>query len=169
MLCDCGNIQMVVEWMGHSGEVARQHYLRMDESNLAPATHRQIERLVTRIGENEGEPTKKSEPQVLRFEDFGRKRASGFEPPTSSLGSWHSTTELRPQRRKSSFPAYCRGFHHPVKLSAIHFVTFRHAIHSFRHSWLAAKCQIYVRNTDPQIRNRGGPNGPLTFAATSFA
>jgi hypothetical protein len=25
------------------------------------------------------------------------KRASGFEPPTSSLGSWHSTTELRPQ------------------------------------------------------------------------
>jgi hypothetical protein len=27
------------------------------------------------------------------------KRASGFEPPTSSLGSWHSTTELRPQTR----------------------------------------------------------------------
>ncbi len=25
------------------------------------------------------------------------QRASGFEPPTSSLGSWHSTTELRPQ------------------------------------------------------------------------
>jgi hypothetical protein len=25
-----------------------------------------------------------------------KKRASGFEPPTSSLGSWHSTTELRP-------------------------------------------------------------------------
>ena len=24
------------------------------------------------------------------------QRASGFEPPTSSLGSWHSTTELRP-------------------------------------------------------------------------
>ncbi len=25
------------------------------------------------------------------------KRAMGFEPTTSSLGSWHSTTELRPQ------------------------------------------------------------------------
>ncbi len=25
------------------------------------------------------------------------KRAIGFEPTTSSLGSWHSTTELRPQ------------------------------------------------------------------------
>jgi hypothetical protein len=27
------------------------------------------------------------------------KRAIGFEPTTSSLGSWHSTTELRPQTR----------------------------------------------------------------------
>ncbi len=25
------------------------------------------------------------------------KRAMGFEPTTSSLGSWHSTTELHPQ------------------------------------------------------------------------
>src|SRR3989337_1757271 len=29
--------------------------------------------------------------------DGARKRAMGFEPTTSSLGSWHSTTELRPQ------------------------------------------------------------------------
>jgi hypothetical protein len=27
------------------------------------------------------------------------QRAMGFEPTTSSLGSWHSTTELRPQTR----------------------------------------------------------------------
>ena len=27
----------------------------------------------------------------------GQKRAIGFEPTTSSLGSWHSTTELRPR------------------------------------------------------------------------
>src|SRR5207245_7836999 len=26
------------------------------------------------------------------------ERATGVEPATSSLGSWHSTTELRPQR-----------------------------------------------------------------------
>ena len=26
-----------------------------------------------------------------------QQRAKGFEPSTSSLGSWHSTTELRPQ------------------------------------------------------------------------
>ena len=30
-------------------------------------------------------------------QELTTKRASGFEPPTSSLGSWHSTTELRPQ------------------------------------------------------------------------
>jgi hypothetical protein len=48
---------------------------------------------------------------VTSFEGFGlqarkcfirrlgalKKRATGFEPATSSLGSWHSTTELRPQ------------------------------------------------------------------------
>jgi hypothetical protein len=28
-----------------------------------------------------------------------KERAMGFEPTTSSLGSWHSTTELRPQHR----------------------------------------------------------------------
>jgi hypothetical protein len=27
---------------------------------------------------------------------FGLERATGLEPATSSLGSWHSTTELRP-------------------------------------------------------------------------
>src|SRR5690349_11674804 len=27
------------------------------------------------------------------------ERAMGFEPTTSSLGSWHSTTELRPQNQ----------------------------------------------------------------------
>src|SRR4051794_18570476 len=35
---------------------------------------------------------KSSVRQVLRQE-----RAMGFEPTTSSLGSWHSTTELRPR------------------------------------------------------------------------
>jgi Protein kinase domain len=31
------------------------------------------------------------------YQDLWRERARGFEPLTSSLGSWHSTTELRPQ------------------------------------------------------------------------
>ena len=32
------------------------------------------------------------------------KRATGFEPATSSLGSWHSTTELRPRGVRASGP-----------------------------------------------------------------
>jgi hypothetical protein len=38
-----------------------------------------------------------SKMQVLCFQGDRKKRANGFEPSTSSLGSWHSTTELRPQ------------------------------------------------------------------------
>src|SRR5206468_10225047 len=30
-----------------------------------------------------------------------QERATGFEPVTSSLGSWHSTPELRPQAQQS--------------------------------------------------------------------
>src|SRR6185369_6997398 len=33
-----------------------------------------------------------------------RERATGVEPATSSLGSWHSTTELRPQEFTESYP-----------------------------------------------------------------
>jgi hypothetical protein len=40
-------------------------------------------------------PSKVKEPFV--FYGFQRERATGVEPATSSLGSWHSTTELRPR------------------------------------------------------------------------
>jgi hypothetical protein len=40
------------------------------------------------------------------------KRAMGFEPTTSSLGSWHSTTELRPQ---VLFNGHYKGSHPRVK------------------------------------------------------
>jgi len=40
----------------------------------------------------------------------GKKRAMGFEPTTSSLGSWHSTTELRPQMR------FCTTFRRSLAL-----------------------------------------------------
>ena len=38
---------------------------------------------------------------VFAFGYDAIKRAIGFEPTTSSLGSWHSTTELRPRGRRS--------------------------------------------------------------------
>jgi hypothetical protein len=43
---------------------------------------------------------------VLSFPSNCSKRAIGFEPTTSSLGSWHSTTELRPQSKaRKSYPS----------------------------------------------------------------
>jgi hypothetical protein len=43
-----------------------------------------------------------------------KERATGFEPATSSLGSWHSTTELRPRTicliiAEEGFFAICKG------------------------------------------------------------
>jgi hypothetical protein len=35
--------------------------------------------------------------EVEAGQDASRERATGLEPATSSLGSWHSTTELRPR------------------------------------------------------------------------
>ena len=36
-------------------------------------------------------------------ETYVSERAMGFEPTTSSLGSWHSTTELRPRAESGTF------------------------------------------------------------------
>ncbi len=49
-------------------------------------------------GGSNGNPCKKGTYDNRRHQltPSAEKRASGFEPPTSSLGSWHSTTELRP-------------------------------------------------------------------------
>ena len=35
--------------------------------------------------------------QVVVFNELTKKRVMGFEPTTSSLGSWHSTAELHPR------------------------------------------------------------------------
>ena len=50
---------------------------------------------------NEECPVHDKEPGIRAFciKDFlghSEERATGLEPVTSSLGSWHSTTELRP-------------------------------------------------------------------------
>src|SRR5438552_16814473 len=44
------------------------------------------------------------------------ERATGFEPVTSSLGSWHSTPELRPQSGRNVFPqpARCQSSLFPI-------------------------------------------------------
>src|SRR5262249_31644729 len=44
------------------------------------------------------------------YGELDRERATGVEPATSSLGSWHSTTELRPRRRNRT--AVAGGWQH---------------------------------------------------------
>src|SRR5271167_4113859 len=47
--------------------------------------------------------------QLLGFTRERMERATGVEPATSSLGSWHSTTELHPPCRESRYcPADCQ-------------------------------------------------------------
>ena len=65
------------------------------------------------LAENDTRRQQMSAPGVF----CQKKRASGFEPPTSSLGSWHSTTELRPQvsnvwRRSRQVGTSLRGCRH---------------------------------------------------------
>jgi len=50
----------------------------------------------------------------------GQKRAMGFEPTTSSLGSWHSTTELRPQPYLSSLSGVTPRRQGPLPPAACH-------------------------------------------------
>ena len=58
------------------------------------------DQLLTNSAENgliPGSSADLAELQVRGIAEVTKKRAIGFEPTTSSLGSWHSTTELRPQ------------------------------------------------------------------------
>ncbi len=83
-------LHVVVEWMGHSDEVARQHYLRVDESNLTAATHSRIDhevtQKVTQIAEMEPISSDDEEPQVLRFEDFTSKAGERIRTADVQLG-----------------------------------------------------------------------------------
>jgi integrase len=60
---------VVVDWMGHSDEVARRHYLRVNENDIARATHTQIPtevtQKVTQIAQNEAKPTSATNPQPI--------------------------------------------------------------------------------------------------------
>ena len=49
---------------------------------------------------SEGRPRARSlhQRKLRQFRSLGKERATGVEPATSSLGSWHSTAELRPHR-----------------------------------------------------------------------
>ena len=74
----------VQAWAGHSDyRTTAQFYPRVSDDAFHRATG-----LAQKVVQN---------PDSGPLDRRKLKRASGFEPLTSSLGSWHSTTELRPQ------------------------------------------------------------------------
>ncbi|MBP7937647.1 MAG: site-specific integrase [Phycisphaerae bacterium] len=66
---------VVVEWMGHSDEVARQHYLRVDERDLSAATHSLIGTKVTQLGVSE--PQEPKQPDSQPSADQGVEETAG--------------------------------------------------------------------------------------------
>ena len=81
---------VVVEWMGHSDEVARQHYLRVNESDLATAAQTPIDpsltQLLTQLDENAVSAEEEREPQVLKLADFRRTAGDGIRTHDVQLG-----------------------------------------------------------------------------------
>jgi hypothetical protein len=62
-----------------------------------PFFHRMAEKVDERVDDSElAEAEIKKAPETYHFRGTCLERAMGLEPTTSSLGSWHSTTELRP-------------------------------------------------------------------------
>ena len=82
---------VVVEWMGHSDEVARQHYLCVNPSDMAAASRTQIPesltQKVTQIKVSAPAEVEDAEPQVLKLEDFKKKAGDGIRTHDVQLGN----------------------------------------------------------------------------------
>ena len=82
---------VVVEWMGHSDEVARHHYLRVNENDLQAATTtpfpEKLTQLLTQLDEKEVSAEQEHEPQVLKLEDFRKKAGDGIRTHDVQLGN----------------------------------------------------------------------------------
>jgi len=81
---------VVVEWMGHSDEVARQHYLRVNEADIDAASRTQIggnlTQLLTQLAVSEASGESEPEPQVIRFPDVMKKAGDRIRTDDVQLG-----------------------------------------------------------------------------------
>src|SRR5690606_34491614 len=81
---------VVVEWMGHSDEVARQHYLRVNDADIDAAARTPIAgnltQLLTQLAVSEGSDEGEPEPQVLKLADFRKKAGDGIRTHDVQLG-----------------------------------------------------------------------------------
>ena len=81
---------VVVEWMGHSDEVARQHYLRVNEADINAASQRMIAgdltQLLTQLDNSASSADGGSAPQVLKLKDFMKKAGDRIRTDDVQLG-----------------------------------------------------------------------------------
>ncbi len=81
---------VVVDWMGHSDEVARQHYLRVNDADLDAATQTQIgaglTQKLTQIEDSEPETGDEDEPQIFNLEEFRKKAGDRIRTDDVQLG-----------------------------------------------------------------------------------
>ncbi len=82
---------VVVDWMGHSDEVARQHYLRVNDADLDAATQTQIgaglTQKLTQIGDSEPETGDEDEPQIFNLEEFRKQAGDRIRTDDVQLGN----------------------------------------------------------------------------------
>lgn len=82
---------VVVEWMGHSDEVARQHYLRVNDADLDAAAQTaitaELTQKVTQIASEPRLEPADDEPQILKLEDFKKKAGEGIRTLDVQLGN----------------------------------------------------------------------------------
>ena len=81
---------VVVEWMGHSDNVARQHYLRVNDADIEAASRTQIgtnlTQLLTQLDVSEASADEVPEPQTPKLADFKKKAGDGIRTHDVQLG-----------------------------------------------------------------------------------
>jgi integrase len=82
---------VVVEWMGHSDEVARQHYLRVNEEDLAAATQTQIgvvrAQLWAQPTDSGRDQADEPDPQIISLEKFKKIAGDRIRTDDVQLGN----------------------------------------------------------------------------------
>ena len=77
---------VVIEWMGHSDEVARHHYLRVNEADLQTATHTPIPEKLTQLGVSEGLAQTQQDAQPFDSQGFEKKAGDRIRTGDVQLG-----------------------------------------------------------------------------------
>jgi hypothetical protein len=94
------DLMTVKELMGHKTIAMTQRYAHLSPAHKLNAVERISRRTTGTTTDTSSETAKERREPATQVHDQRKEkeRATGVEPATSSLGSWHSTTELRPRR-----------------------------------------------------------------------